>query len=67
MEEDNIQTKTTDPQDILRLLKDLFSTELSDIHKEKLNNFMSGKGHITLGNRKYNKEDLKDLFYSRNS
>jgi hypothetical protein len=60
------KTKTTDPQDLIRLLKDLFASDLTDIQSEKLRSFISGKGHITLGNRKYTKEDLKDLFYSNN-
>ena len=64
MEDQDI--KGTDPQDLLRLLKDLFALELSSEQQEKLNLFLSGKGHITLNNRKYTKEDLKDLFYSSN-
>jgi len=60
------ETKTTDPQDLLRLLKDLFASDLTDTQREKLNLFVSGKGHITLSNRKYTKQDLKDLFYSNN-
>jgi hypothetical protein len=58
--------KGTDPQDLLRLLKDLFALELTPEQQDRLNLFLSGKGHITLNNRKYTKEDLKDLFYSSN-
>lgn len=56
----------TDPQDLLRLLKDIFALELTTTQQEKLSLFMAGKGTITLHNRKYTKEDLKDLFYSQN-
>lgn len=64
MTDQNTETKSTDSQDLLRLLKDLLALELTPEQKIKLDLFMSGKGHITLGTRKYTKEDLKDLFYS---
>jgi hypothetical protein len=54
----------TNSQDLLRLLKDIFASELNPYQQEKLKLFLSGKGHIVLNNRKYTKEDLKDLFYS---
>jgi hypothetical protein len=56
----------TDPQDLLRLLKDIFALELNELQQEKLKLFMAGKGTISFNNRKYTKEDLKDLFYSQN-
>ena len=64
---EELETKTkTDPQDLLRLLKDVFALELTPVQQEKLKLFMTGKGSITLNSRKYTKEDLKDLFYSQN-
>ena len=65
MEELDAKVKT-DPQDLLRLLKDVFALELTAIQQEKLRLFMAGKGTITLSGRKYTKEDLKDLFYAHN-
>jgi len=65
MEELDPKVKT-DPQDLLRLLKDVFALELTAVQQEKLKLFMAGKGSITLNSRKYTKEDLKDLFYSQN-
>lgn len=66
MSDDEFEIKATDSQDLLRLLKDLFASDLSSGQRDKLNLFLSGKGYITLGSRKYTKEDLKDLFYSQN-
>ena len=64
---EDLETKVkTDPQDLLRLLKDVFALELTTVQQEKLKLFMTGKGSITLKGRKYTKEDLKDLFYSQN-
>ena len=56
----------TDTQDLLRLLKDVFALELTAVQQERLKLFMAGKGSITQSDRKYTKEDLKDLFYSQN-
>lgn len=64
MEELDAKVKT-DPQDLLRLLKDVFALELTIAQQEKLKLFMAGKGSISLNGRKYTKEDLKDLFYSQ--
>lgn len=64
MEELDPKVKT-DPQDLLRLLKDVFALELTMSQQEKLRLFMAGKGSISLNGRKYTKEDLKDLFYSQ--
>lgn len=64
MEELDPKVKT-DPQDLLRLLKDVFALELTMSQQEKLRLFMAGKGGISLNGRKYTKEDLKDLFYSQ--
>ena len=64
MEELDPKVKT-DPQDLLRLLKDVFALELTISQQEKLRLFMAGKGVISLNGRKYTKEDLKDLFYSQ--
>jgi hypothetical protein len=64
MEELDPKVKT-DPQDLLKLLKDVFALELTTAQQEKLKLFMTGKGTITLNGRKYTKEDLKDLFYSQ--
>jgi hypothetical protein len=66
MTDHKAEIKSTDPHDLLRLLKDLLALELTPEQQEKLKLFMSGKGSITLENRKYTKEDLKDLFYSQN-
>jgi hypothetical protein len=55
----------TDPQDLLKLLKDVFALELTIAQQDKLKLFMAGKGSLTLNGRKYTKEDLKDLFYSQ--
>ena len=55
----------TDPQDLLRLLKDVFALELTTAQQDKLKLFMAGKESISLNGRKYTKEDLKDLFYSQ--
>ena len=66
MTDHDTDIKSTDPQDLLRLLRDLLALELTPEHQERLKLFMSGKGSITLNNRKYTKEDLKDLFYSQN-
>ena len=64
---EDLETKVkTDPQDLLRLLKDVFALELTTVQQEKLKLFMTGKGSLTLNGRKYTKEDLKDLFYSQN-
>lgn len=65
MEESDLKVKT-DPQDLLRLLKDVFALELTAAQQEKLRLFMDGKGSISLSGRKYTKQDLKDLFYSQN-
>jgi hypothetical protein len=65
MEELDPKVKT-DPQDLLRLLKDVFALELTEVQQEKLKLFMTGKDSIILSGRKYTKEDLKDLFYSQN-
>jgi hypothetical protein len=54
----------TNSQDLLRLLKDIFASELTPTQQEKLDLFLSGKGFLTLNGCKYSKEDLKDLFYS---
>ena len=64
MEELDAKVKT-DPQDLLRLLKDVFALELTIAQQEKLKLFMAGRGSISLNGRKYTKEDLKDLFYSQ--
>ena len=64
MEDEEI--KRTDPEDLLRLLKDLLAVDLTPAQQEKVLLFMSGKGSISLDTRKYMKEDLKDLFYSSN-
>ena len=64
---EDLETKVkTDPQDLLRLLKDVFALELTTVQQEKLKLFMTGKGSLALNGRKYTKEDLKDLFYSQN-
>ena len=63
-EENNI--KLTNPEDLLRLLKDLLALDLSPEQAEKVRLFMLDKEQISLGDRKYTKTDLKDLFYSNN-
>lgn len=63
---EELETKVkTDPQDLLRLLKDVFALELTTAQQDKLKLFMAGKESISLNGRKYTKEDLKDLFYSQ--
>jgi hypothetical protein len=63
---EDLETKVkTDPQDLLRLLKDVFALELTTAQQDKLKLFMAGKESISLNGRKYTKEDLKDLFYSQ--
>lgn len=66
MTHNRADTKTSDPQDLLRLLKDVFALDLTDLQREKLTLFLSGKGFISLNGRKYTKDDLKDLFYTQN-
>jgi len=66
MADNKTDTKTSDPQDLLRLLKDVFALDLTDLQREKLMLFLSGKGFISLNGRKYTKDDLKDLFYTQN-
>lgn len=63
MEDLDLKLKTNS-QDLLRLLKDVFTSDLTPAQQEKLDLFLSGRGHLTLNGRKYSKEDLKDLFYS---
>lgn len=64
MKEQDNSSELADLQDLLRLLKDIFASDLTPLQAEKLNNFLAGKGALSLGSKKYSKDDLKDLFYS---
>lgn len=59
-----LDEKIPDPQSFLRILKDVFSLELDDELKIKLDKFMEGDSSIELNGCKYTKQDLKDLFYT---
>jgi hypothetical protein len=56
--------RIADPQDFLRILKDVFALNLEGDLEEKLEKFMEGKGTITLNQCKYTKQDLRDMFYN---
>lgn len=56
--------RIADPQDFLRILKDVFSLNLENDLEENLEKFMQGKGSITLNGCKYTKQDLRDMFYN---
>ena len=66
MEKQNNSSELADPQDLLRLLKDIFASDLTPLQAEKVKNFLAGKGALLLSGKKYTKDDLKDLFYSQN-